>query len=173
MCRQMNNKQQNCLILSITHNTMKLKSWRLRTHTHAHTSTLDSINAFRTIHKMIHLHHFTLTNVFLCCAYSQRECEHHLPIWLLLISQYCAVSYNPKAFFSFWGEVMCHCALLLAQSWTSTVSVSVWLQQLCPFLTFYLCTLKNVSFSDTTNQQCCWIQMNACCHVIMDEIRRW
>lgn len=41
MCRQMNNKQQNCLILSITHNTMKLKSWRLcthkNTHTHAHT----------------------------------------------------------------------------------------------------------------------------------------
>lgn len=39
MCRQMNNKQQNCLIFSITHNTMKLKSWRLHTYLQMHTHT--------------------------------------------------------------------------------------------------------------------------------------
>lgn len=52
MCRQTNNKQENCLILSITHNTMKLKICQLHTHTqnihtrarararaHAHTNT--------------------------------------------------------------------------------------------------------------------------------------
>lgn len=94
MCRQTNNKQDNCLILSITHNTMKLKICQLRTHTHtkythARTRTRahkHSINTFWTIHKTIHLHHFPLTNVLLCCTFSRCECEHHLQMWLLSIS---------------------------------------------------------------------------------------
>lgn len=53
----MNNKQPNCFIISMSHNTISWKSWRLYTHTHTH---INSINAFQSIHKTTHIHPSTL-----------------------------------------------------------------------------------------------------------------
>lgn len=59
------------------HYTTRLRSWR-RTY-----ARLTQLTHFQSIHQTIHLHHFTLTNVPLCCTYSQLEREYNSPVWLL------------------------------------------------------------------------------------------
>lgn len=156
MCRQMNNKQQNCLILSITHNTMKLKSWRLRTqaHTHKHLTQLTHFEPSTKWYTYIISHsqmcfyaaHILSVNVSIICQF---DCcwFHNNTVLSAITPRHSSVfGWCGASLFSFTCPVLnfaCQCVSVFS------------LQHLCPFLSWCflsLCTLKNVSFSDTTSR---------------------